>query len=100
MTTNHPTPMASLLRCRRLVILLLLAPAVGSSLRVGAAAFTDANWTALGSGMNSTVDWLTVSGSNVYAGGTFTNAGGIAANRIDKWDGNSWSALGSGMNPA
>src|ERR1051326_5807226 len=48
--------------------------------------------------MSSYVDWLAVSGSNVYAGGTFTNAGGIAANHMARWDGSSWSAIGSGMN--
>ena len=35
---------------------------------------------------------------NLYAGGGFTTAGGVSANRIAKWDGSSWSALGSGMN--
>ena len=35
---------------------------------------------------------------NLYAGGDFTTAGGVSANRIAKWDGSSWSALGSGMN--
>jgi len=34
----------------------------------------------------------------VYAGGYFTTAGGSAARNIAKWNGNSWSALGSGMN--
>ncbi len=29
---------------------------------------------------------------------TFIDAGGVAANCIAKWDGTSWSALGSGMN--
>jgi hypothetical protein len=48
--------------------------------------------------MNSVVRALAVSGSDVYAGGKFTNAGGSAANSIAKWDGSSWSALGSGMN--
>jgi prepilin-type N-terminal cleavage/methylation domain-containing protein len=38
-----------------------------------------------------------VSGSDVYAGGNFTTAGGSAANYIAKWDGSAWSALGSGM---
>jgi hypothetical protein len=38
------------------------------------------------------------SGPALYAGGEFTSAGGAAANRIAKWDGSSWSALGSGMN--
>jgi hypothetical protein len=41
---------------------------------------------------------LAVSGSDLYAGGYFTTAGGSAATNIAKWDGSSWSALGSGMN--
>jgi hypothetical protein len=40
---------------------------------------------------------LAVSGSNVYAGGAFTTAGGIAANRVAKWSGSNWSALGTGV---
>jgi hypothetical protein len=32
----------------------------------------------------------------LYAGGTFTNAGGTPADHVAKWDGTSWSALGSG----
>jgi hypothetical protein len=39
-----------------------------------------------------------VSGSNVYAGGPFATAGGSAAKYIAKWDGSTWTALGSGMN--
>src|SRR6185503_12018390 len=38
------------------------------------------------------------SGPALYAGGIFTAAGGVLANRIARWDGASWSALGSGMN--
>src|SRR2546422_1400863 len=48
--------------------------------------------------MNSAVSALAVSGSDLYAGGYLTTAGGSAANYIAKWDGSSWSALGSGMN--
>jgi hypothetical protein len=40
---------------------------------------------------------LAVSGSDLYAGGEFTTAGGISAANIAKWNGSSWSALGSGM---
>jgi hypothetical protein len=39
-----------------------------------------------------------LSGSEVYAGGAFTTAGGLPANFIAKWNGMSWSALGTGMN--
>jgi len=51
----------------------------------------------VGSGMNSDVSALVVSGSYVYAGDRFTTAGGSAANYIAKWDGSSWTAVGSGM---
>ena len=37
-------------------------------------------------------------GPALYAGGKFTFAGGAPANRIAKWDGTEWSALGSGTN--
>jgi len=43
------------------------------------------------------VSALVVSGSNLYTGGSFTTAGGIAARVIAKWNGSSWSALGSGL---
>src|SRR6185436_5579096 len=43
-------------------------------------------------------------GPALFAGGGFTLAGGNAANRIAKWDGTNWSALGAGLynnlNPA
>ena len=61
------------------------------------------SWSALGSGMDALVNALTVfddgsgSGPALYAGGGFTTAGGVSANEIAKWDGSSWSALGSGL---
>ena len=44
--------------------------------------------------------WRWTVGHDLYAGGGFTTAGGVAANRIAKWNGSAWSALGSGMNGA
>jgi hypothetical protein len=47
--------------------------------------------------MNGPVSALAVSGSDLYAAGNFTTAGGTTANYIAKWNGSSWSALGLGM---
>jgi hypothetical protein len=49
-------------------------------------------------GLNGPVKGLAAYFGYVYAGGNFTDAGGVAVNRIAKWDGTSWSALGSGVN--
>jgi hypothetical protein len=59
--------------------------------------FSDADWVSLGSGMNGNVRALAVIGTDLYAGGYFTTAGGVTANGIAKWNGLAWSALGSGM---
>ena len=48
------------------------------------------------SGSECLCNALAVSGTNLYAGGYFTKAGGVPANYIAKWDGSAWSALGSG----
>jgi hypothetical protein len=61
------------------------------------------SWSALGSGTGAWVDALHVfddgsgGGPELYAGGTFTSAGGGTANRVARWDGASWSALGTGL---
>jgi len=67
------------------------------------AEWNGSSWTTLGSGVSAgagvftEVAALAVSGSDVYAGGMFKTAGGIAATNIAEWDGRSWSALGSGL---
>jgi hypothetical protein len=63
--------------------------------------FSDENWISIGGipGVNSTVYAAVVDGSgNLYVGGDLTLAGETTADRIAKWNGSSWSALGSGMN--
>lgn len=54
-------------------------------------------WSSLGGGVNSKVNVLKQIGDSLYAGGSFTTAGGNAANAIAKWDGAEWSAVGSGL---
>ena len=54
-------------------------------------------WAGLGSDLaGSFVFALAHAGTNLYAGGSFSIAGGIAANAAN-WDGLSWTNLGSGM---
>ncbi|HEX9092268.1 MAG TPA: hypothetical protein VF831_12305, partial [Anaerolineales bacterium] len=61
------------------------------------------SWHALGEGMGKDyssplVRALAVDNQgNLYAGGDFNFAGGVAANYIARWDGMTWSALGGGM---
>jgi hypothetical protein len=63
--------------------------------------FSDENWISMGGipGASNPVYAAVVDDSgNLYIGGSFTPVGDVIADLIAKWDGNSWSALGSGMN--
>ena len=67
------------------------------------AKWNGSTWNNLGSGMadpyNVSVYALACDFSgNLYAGGGFSTAGGVSANNIAKWNGSTWSALGSGIN--
>jgi hypothetical protein len=63
-----------------------------------------ASWSALGSGLSETAFALEShdegfgAGPALFVGGRFTSAGGVSAARIARWDGASWSALGTGVN--
>ncbi len=62
--------------------------------------FSDTDWISMGglNGANSVIAALVADElGNLYIGGNFTVIGDVAANRIAKWDGNVWSALGSGI---
>ena len=67
------------------------------------ARWNGSSWSALAGGLNYGVNGLAVSGTNLYVGGNFSgafNAGDvlIPINYVARWDGSSWSAVGSGMN--
>ncbi len=62
------------------------------------------SWSTLGSGLDATADAMVVfddgagGGPALYVGGAFTSASGQSASRIARWNGVSWSPLGSGLN--
>ena len=65
----------------------------------------DANWAVIPgtgpTGLSSYINALTWDGTNhtLYVGGGFTLAGGVAnTTYIAKWDGSTWSSLGTGVN--
>mgnify|MGYP003671041916 CR=1 FL=1 len=62
------------------------------------------SWSSVGGGVTdgtntlyTGVYCLEVLGGNVYAGGDFTTAGGLPTKNVAKWDGTSWTALGTGI---
>ena len=64
------------------------------------ARWNGSSWSALGSGLktppnNSPVSALAVLGPDLYAIGNFTNAGGVAASGIARWNGSSWLPNGA-----
>jgi hypothetical protein len=61
------------------------------------------SWAPLGTGIEGHQDSVvvvaqTVLGDNLYAGGVFRKAGGVAASNLACWDGAAWSPLGPGTN--
>jgi len=61
--------------------------------------FDGSHWLTVNGEFNDTIIALGFDSSgNLYASGYFTSVGGILANRIAKWNGTSWSALGMGLN--
>jgi len=77
--------------------------ASGATALAGVARWDGTAWSPLGAGVNASVRALAVhddglgGGPALYAGGSFTLAGGLAANRIARWDGTTWTPLGVGI---
>src|SRR6185503_8564538 len=63
--------------------------------------FSDSNWIDMGMfapDADGSVNAIAVDGSgNIYVGGSFWTIGTNLPNRIAKWNGSAWSALGSGL---
>jgi hypothetical protein len=66
------------------------------------ARWTGTDWFPLtgpsGTGVNAAAVWALTSYNGALAvGGGFTEAGGVPANRVARWNGTAWSALGTGV---
>jgi len=61
------------------------------------AMYDGSNWTPLGTGLNEYVRAIHEYNGDLVAGGYFTNAGGVPANKIARWDGTNWNAMGLGF---
>ena len=66
------------------------------------AKWNGSSWSSMGSGLGGAgidyVEALAVAqNGDVYAGGWFTNSGGVAIQSVAKWNGSSWSGLGNGL---
>jgi trimeric autotransporter adhesin len=76
----------------------------GSVTANGIARWNGSSWSALGSGTRGcstcsspgTVYSIAVNGSEVYIGGEFPLIGDLLVNSIARWNGSSWSVLGTG----
>jgi hypothetical protein len=63
----------------------------------GIAMYDGSNWTPLGTGLNAYCRAIHEYNGDIIAGGYFTTAGGVPANKIAKWNGATWSAMGLGF---
>lgn len=58
----------------------------------------DYSWFHFGGTINGAIYAIAISGGEIYIGGTFTDfAGRTEADRIARWDGNAWQAMGVGL---
>lgn len=76
------------------------AGGVANTARIARYNPTSNTFSALGTGISTGSVWsmaFDAGGANLYVGGTFTGAGGVANTRfIARWNGSSWQAMGTG----
>ena len=74
----------------------------GATTVTGIARWDGSAWQPLGTGFDVAVyndipHAMLAEGSDLYVGGEFVSAGGVAAARIARWDGGAWNSVGSGF---
>lgn len=68
----------------------------------GLARWDGASWNEVGGGLTQTGGEIVYAlafdaAGDLYAGGTFTEIGGVAASRVARWNGTDWSDVGGGV---
>ncbi|MBX3464797.1 MAG: WD40 repeat domain-containing protein [Planctomycetes bacterium] len=71
--------------------------AQGGTPATGAAFWNGTTWSPLAQGLSWAEAVVELPGGDVVLGGFFTNACGVGANHIVRWDGSGWHPLGSGL---
>ncbi len=78
----------------------------GNVMAYRVARWDGAAWSSLGTGISNMSPYspavlalAVLPDGDLVVGGEFTSIGGVPVNYIARWNGSSWSALGSGMNP-
>jgi hypothetical protein len=81
-----------------------LFTAIGSVPALGVALWNGTSWSppssgagALGGGDRDVLAAVTMPNGDLVVAGEFTTIGGIAAQRVARWDGSTWSPIGSGL---
>src|SRR5262245_55766850 len=98
---GHFGTAAKKIRKHTLVVLSTLLIALPDKQADGAQKFSDDNLSNIGNispGRGQVDAVATDAFGNLYVGGVFTTAGGVFATNIAKWNGSTWSAIGSGIN--
>lgn len=75
---------------------------IGGTAAARIARWNGTSWSALGTGISggavpTVYSLLRTSTGQLIAGGSFTTAGGVTVNHVARWNGTSWSALGTGV---
>lgn len=80
--------------------------ATGTTFTNNIARYSGLGWSPLGAGVGAQFQFGAVQalrifddgrGPSLFVGGAFTQAGGLPANRIARWDGSQWHALDNGL---
>ncbi|MBL8737230.1 MAG: hypothetical protein JNL12_12440, partial [Planctomycetes bacterium] len=78
--------------------------AIGTAPALGVATWDGTNWSQLTSGAGAfgggdldVLAAVAMPNGDLVVGGSFTTIGGITAQRVARWDGSTWSAIGPGL---